>query len=72
MIEESSQLCVNNPPGSGMNMKPVHCVVVHEHKMGGELVLVGKGEGGQVGGLGAHTEPGLVRGGGDGSQRKTT
>ena len=55
-----------------MNIKPVHCAVVHENKMGGELVLVGKGEGGQVGGLGAHTEPGLVRGGGDGSQRKTT
>ena len=49
-----------------MNIKPVHCVVVHEHKVGGELVLVGKGEGGQVRGLGADTEPGLARGrGGD-------
>ena len=66
VIEESSQLSVNNPPGSGMNIKPVHCVVVHEHKVGGELVLVGKGEGGQVRGLGADTEPGLARGrGGD-------
>ena len=48
-----------------MKIKPVHCDVVHEHKMGGELVLVGKGDGGQVGGLGTHTEPGLAGGGGD-------
>ena len=56
MIEELGQFgVIINPPGSGMNIKPVHCLVVHEHKMGGELVLVGKGEGGQVGGLG-HTQ----------------
>ena len=47
MIEELGQLgVIINPPGSGMNIKPVHCAVVHENKMGGELVLVGKGEGG--------------------------